>query len=73
MQAKKDFIYTEDARVSGQLRRRVNVAEGLELHCEVLSITEQALMVQHIEEWVQQGRAVRTIALLTPKPYQGFQ
>lgn len=36
------------------------MAEGLELHCEVLSITEQALMVEHIEEWVQQGRAVRT-------------
>lgn len=59
MQAKKDFVYTEDARVNGQLRRRVNVLEGLELHRDVLSITEQALMVQHIKEWVLQGRAVR--------------
>ena len=66
MQAKKDFVYMEDARVSGQLRRRVNVAEGLELHCEVLSITEQALMVHHIEEWVQQGRAVRVNPVLAP-------
>ena len=42
------------------------MAEGLELHCEVLSITEQALMVQHIEEWVQQGRAVRLNPVLAP-------
>ena len=61
VQAKKDFVYTEDARVNGQLKRCVNVAEGLELHCEVLSITEQALMVQHIEEWVLQGRALRAL------------
>lgn len=43
------------------------MAEGLELHCEVLSITEQALMVEHIEEWVQQGRAVRTKPVPAPQ------
>lgn len=40
------------------VRRRVNVVEGLELHAEVLSAPEQALMERHIEGWVARGHAV---------------
>ncbi|KAK9827578.1 hypothetical protein WJX81_000091 [Elliptochloris bilobata] len=55
--AKKDFEYIEGAKVNGVFQRCVNVVDGLELHQEVLSIAEQAMMVDHIEQWVALGRA----------------
>ena len=40
-----------------QKRREVNVAEGLELHLNVLSPEEEAGVVAEIESWIEAGKA----------------
>ena len=57
MRSKRDFVHEERIAKGGR-ERVANVVEGLELHRGVLNAAEQAMMVSHIESWMQAGRLV---------------
>lgn len=62
MQTKKrGFEYTE--RVRGQ---EMNVVEGLELHTQILSKDEQAVLVDTVKQWEMMGREVTFCSLKYP-------
>lgn len=57
VRAKKDYTFkqSDGRRRDGRL---CNVAEGLELHHELLNKEEQSILVQHVHSWVDMGRRV---------------
>ena len=57
MRSKRDFVHEEDVR-TGRKRGWMNVAEGLELHKNLLSPAEQEIFIQAIKDWEAQGRRV---------------
>ena len=70
MRSKRDYVHREPLDGRGEA---VNVAEGLELHQQVVNACEQALLQAAIEGWVDAGRQVRyarahSWAMRVPQP-----
>ena len=57
MRSKKDFVHEEDVRAPRRLGW-TNVAEGLELHKNMLNSAEQEMFIQNITAWEAAGRRV---------------